>query len=110
MRWIRGRQKGALHAPQGVRAKVRELVGVNMGWLTREGCHLGLRAKIPDKHRHTARVCRRFFTALVLADVVDEVSRLFLSSKKDQSQDCHTLGMLWTIMTNACYALHAAMS
>ena len=56
-----------------MQAKVRDLVGVNMGWLTREGCHLSMRAKIPDKHRQTARVCRRFFTALVLSDVVDEV-------------------------------------
>jgi hypothetical protein len=65
---------GVWGVTQGVQAKVRELVGVNMGWLTREGCHLSARAKIPDKHRHTARVCRRFFTALVLSDVVDEVS------------------------------------
>ncbi|EIE23289.1 hypothetical protein COCSUDRAFT_42188 [Coccomyxa subellipsoidea C-169] len=62
-----------IRSVQGVQAKVRELVGVNMGWLTREGCHLSARAKIPDKHSHTARVCRRFFTALVLSDVVDEV-------------------------------------
>ena len=61
-----------------MQAKVRELVGVNMGWLTREGCHLSARAKIPDKHRHTARVCRRFFTALVLSDVVDEVLKKLL--------------------------------
>ncbi|CAL8465203.1 g4738 [Coccomyxa elongata] len=62
-----------IRSVQGVQAKVRDLVGVNMGWLTREGYHLSMRAKIPDKHRHTARVCRRFFTALVLSDVVDEV-------------------------------------
>jgi hypothetical protein len=63
---------------QGGQAKVRDMVSVDMGWLTREGRHLTARAKIPEKKRPAARICRRFFTALVLHDVTQEVHLLLL--------------------------------
>lgn len=58
---------------------MRDMVGVDMGWLTREGRHLTARAKIPEKKRSAARTSRRFYTALVLHEVIQEVCLLPVS-------------------------------